>query len=76
MERTFKINNNFYLAPISFTPILSSIVVSSSTKRDSERGVRMFQGLVDYDGDSDEEEEGGGSSAAADERDAKRPRLA
>lgn len=36
----------------------------------------MFQGLVDYDGDSDEEEEGGGSSAAADERDAKRPRLA
>lgn len=32
-----------------------------------------LQGLVDYDGDSDEEDEGAGGD---DERDAKRPRLA
>lgn len=44
----------------------------------------LRQGLVDYEGDSDEEEEGGGggsssggsSSGAGEERDAKRPRLA
>lgn len=35
------------------------------------------QGLVDYDGDSDEEEEGGGAGGGgSEERDAKRPRLA
>lgn len=43
--------------------------------------VRLSQGLVDYDGDSDEEEEsggggGGGGSSGGEERDAKRPRLA
>ncbi|XP_045776597.1 serine/threonine-protein phosphatase 4 regulatory subunit 3 isoform X1 [Maniola jurtina] len=42
----------------------------------------LTQGLVDYDGDSDEEEEGGASSgsssssSSSEERDAKRPRLA
>ncbi|XP_013184311.1 serine/threonine-protein phosphatase 4 regulatory subunit 3 isoform X1 [Amyelois transitella] len=38
----------------------------------------LNKGLVDYDGDSDEEEDSGGShsGAGADERDAKRPRLA
>ncbi|RVE41057.1 hypothetical protein evm_014292 [Chilo suppressalis] len=58
----------------------SRVLLSSTTSKPTHTDVQVSsprllnKGLVDYDGDSDEEEDAAGSTA--EERDAKRPRLA
>ncbi|XP_041968901.1 serine/threonine-protein phosphatase 4 regulatory subunit 3 isoform X2 [Aricia agestis] len=60
--------------------LLTTTAASKPTHTDVQVSTPTLlnKGLVDYDGDSDEEEESGGSTSAgtAEEREAKRPRLA